>query len=172
MWKYYLVGYLFLFLKWKFTSIFGFCFPHDIVFYMKFCYFHILFEKLSYEMIFLSFSILMKMISFFVSYFANALHLFFIWNLFLYEICFYMKFSYFHVLFEKLSYETIFLVFGSFSIQMKMISFLSHPKVVLSHVSNKTLSCYFLQNHFLTNWRGVLESNNKPDFGNLFWGKF
>jgi hypothetical protein len=29
-----------------------------------------------------------------------------------------------------------------------------------------------LQNHFLANWRGVLESNNKPDFGNLFWGKF
>ena len=90
-----------------------------------------------------------------------------------YEICFIWNLAIFIFYLKKLSYEIFFFDFCIFfRFKWKWSLFLSHPKVVLSHVSNKTLWCYFLQNDFLTNWRGVLESNNKADFGNLFWGKF
>ena len=69
-----------------FCTCFAFVFHMKCVFIWNLAIFIFYLKNFHMKWFFLSFSIHMKMISFFVSYFANALHLFFIWNLLLYEI--------------------------------------------------------------------------------------
>ena len=92
---------------------------------------------------------------------------------FSYEICFIWNLSIFIFYLKKLWYEIFFFVFCIFSIQMKMISFLVSSKSSTFTWFKQNLVVLFLcKIIFWLIWRGVLESNNKPDFGNLFWGKF